>query len=275
MTAVSPWVSISPERVTVNGHPLTVEGEGRGLLSGVYRKFVGDYPKFYKMDTLSKVGFLAAELLLQAGGDSSDEDSHRAVILFGRSGSVCSDRLFQQTIAAPDSFFPSPSLFVYTLPNIVTGEIAIRHHYHGETAFYLLSRRDEQLMRQTVEASLLDPDTRSVLSGWVDCQDEDHFEAYLTLTSKQQNFQIMEEIKLELKKQIIEVLNLEDLKPEDIGDDEPLFGEGLGLDSIDALELIVMIEKNYGIKLKNPADGKEVFRSVSTMAAFVSENRQK
>ena len=81
----------------------------------------------------------------------------------------------------------------------------------------------------------------------------------------------MEELIIELKKKIIEVLNLEDVLPEDIENDAPLFGEGLGLDSIDALELIVMMEKVYGIKIKDPAAGK----SINTMAEFVSKNRTK
>lgn len=85
----------------------------------------------------------------------------------------------------------------------------------------------------------------------------------------------MEELIVELKKQIIEVLNLEDVKPEDIDNDSPLFGEGLGLDSIDALELIVLMEKNYGIKIKDPSAGKEIFKSVNTMAEYISKNRKK
>lgn len=85
----------------------------------------------------------------------------------------------------------------------------------------------------------------------------------------------MEELIEKLKEQIIEALNLEDVKPEDIDNDAPLFGEGLGLDSIDALELIVLIEKNYGIKLGNPAQGREIFKSVNTMADFISKNRTK
>ncbi len=85
----------------------------------------------------------------------------------------------------------------------------------------------------------------------------------------------MEELIQELKGKIIEVLNLEDVTPEDIDNDAPLFGEGLGLDSIDALELIVMMEKEYGIKLKNPAEGKEIFKSVSVMAQYVNEHRTK
>ncbi len=82
-----------------------------------------------------------------------------------------------------------------------------------------------------------------------------------------------EELIEKLKKEIIEVLNLEDLTPADIDADSPLFGEGLGLDSIDALELIVLLERNYGIKLKDAAEGKEVFKSVSVMADYIEAHR--
>ena len=78
---------------------------------------------------------------------------------------------------------------------------------------------------------------------------------------------------LKLKQEIIEVLNLEDIKPEDIDNDAPLFGEGLGLDSIDALELIVLMEKNYGIKLQDPAKGKEIFKSINVMADYIQKSR--
>ena len=85
----------------------------------------------------------------------------------------------------------------------------------------------------------------------------------------------MEQLIEELKKQIIEVLNLEGMKPEDIDENAPLFGEGLGLDSIDALELIVMMEKNYGIKLANAAEGREIFKSVRIMAEYIQAHRTK
>jgi acyl carrier protein len=85
----------------------------------------------------------------------------------------------------------------------------------------------------------------------------------------------MEELVLELKQRIIDALNLEEMTPEDIETEAPLFGEGLGLDSIDALELIVLLEKNYGIRLANPAEGKEIFKSVASIAAYVNEHRTK
>ena len=85
----------------------------------------------------------------------------------------------------------------------------------------------------------------------------------------------MDELIVELKTEIIKVLNLEGMTPDDIADDSELFGEGLGLDSIDALELIVLLEKNYGIKLKDPAQGKEIFKSVHVMAEYIQANRTK
>ena len=85
----------------------------------------------------------------------------------------------------------------------------------------------------------------------------------------------MEVLKQELKSKIIEVLNLEDIAIADINDDDALFGDGLGLDSIDALELIVMLDKDYGIKLVDPKEGKMIFRSIETMAAYIAENRVK
>lgn len=85
----------------------------------------------------------------------------------------------------------------------------------------------------------------------------------------------MEDLVLKLKEQIIEALNLEEMTPADIENDAPLFGEGLGLDSIDALELIVLLEKDYGIRLANPAEGKAIFKSMNTIAEYVEKNRKK
>ena len=85
----------------------------------------------------------------------------------------------------------------------------------------------------------------------------------------------MEALVDQLKEEIIDVLNLEDMSPADIDENAPLFGEGLGLDSIDALELIVLMEKNYGIKLNDPNKGKEIFRSIRVMAEYIAANRTK
>lgn len=85
----------------------------------------------------------------------------------------------------------------------------------------------------------------------------------------------MEELVTNLKQQIIDALNLEGMTPDQIDNDAPLFGEGLGLDSIDALELIVILDKYYGIKLSSPAEGKAVFKSVNSIADYIQKNRTK
>ena len=85
----------------------------------------------------------------------------------------------------------------------------------------------------------------------------------------------MNELIQTLKEQIIDALNLEEITPADIDNDAPLFGDGLGLDSIDALELIVILDRHYGIKLANPAEGKAIFKSISSIADYVAKNRTK
>ena len=85
----------------------------------------------------------------------------------------------------------------------------------------------------------------------------------------------MEDLINKLKKEVVSVLNLEDVKPDDINPDAPLFGDdGLGIDSIDALELIVHLEKNYGLKIENPRDGKKIFYSIKAMADYITENKR-
>ena len=83
------------------------------------------------------------------------------------------------------------------------------------------------------------------------------------------------ELKLQVKKQIVEFLNLINVKPEDIKDDEPLFGTGLGLDSIDSIELIVLLSREYGINIQDPKEGRKVLVDINTMAAYIEKHRTK
>ena len=168
-------VTITPEGLTIDGKVQPTTATGKSLLTELYRAHVGDYPKFYKMDGLSKLGFLTSELLMRCEHDGQQtEDEHRAVILFNHSASIDTDQHYLTSIQ-PGNYFPSPSLFVYTLPNIVTGEIAIRHHLHGETSFYCLASRNEQLMTRIQQAALSDSATTSMITGWIDYEDETHF----------------------------------------------------------------------------------------------------
>ncbi len=165
-------IIITPTQVTLCGETLPTESTGEALLTELYRNYVGDYPKFFKMDTLSRLGFVASELLLNKEGNRFVEREDRAIIFANRTGSLKDDTDYNHTINDADNYYPSPALFVYTLPNIVTGEIAIRNHYYGETAFYLLD--NEGPLDMLVETSIVKP-TTSVLAGWIECPNKDAF----------------------------------------------------------------------------------------------------
>lgn len=178
-------VHITPNEVKVDGMVLRHNESGSALLTELYRAHIGDYPKFFKMDTLSRLGFVASELLLQAeGAERFVPREDRAVVFFNRSASLQADTAYQETIQDPDNFYPSPAAFVYTLPNIVTGEIAIRNKYFGETSFIVLEEYDETVVARQLQNAFQDPMTKSILGGWLDCIDENHFEAKLSLVEK-------------------------------------------------------------------------------------------
>lgn len=175
-------VHLSEKDVTVDGVKLAVTSMGKALVTELYKKTGGDYPRFYKMDLLCRIGLVATQLLLKAEEiTTSDAAEHRAVVIVGRSGSIHADLNYLTSIMHADDFFPSPERFVYTLPNIVTGEIAMRYHYHGETSFYLLPTRDTSIVSDIVQSAFLDPDTTSVIGGWIDCETDNRFEAELSI----------------------------------------------------------------------------------------------
>lgn len=187
-------IRITPEEVILDqrkiweGKEELGEQEGlehHSLLTSLYKQMIGDYPKFYKMDGLSRLGFVASEILLNA--EKGETDKERAIIFFNHSSSIASDRNYKESINDKDNYFPSPSIFVYTLPNIVTGEIAIRNHFHGETSFFILPDKDERMMEEILQASCRDAQNKSFLTGWIDYEDERHFEADLKI-KKMRNY---------------------------------------------------------------------------------------
>jgi 3-oxoacyl-[acyl-carrier-protein] synthase-1 len=168
-------VIIRPDETILNGSKISAAN-----IMGLYREFVGDYPKFFKMDPLCKLGFLGAELLLKDVSAEQREDG--AIILFNRSGSLVADRNYQKTLSA-ENYFPSPALFVYTLANIVTGEIAIRHKIYGESSFYILSEPDQAVMDEVVNSAYLTSHPTFILTGWIEYNDESDYVANLKLVT--------------------------------------------------------------------------------------------
>lgn len=162
---------ITNDQVLVNDRVILERTAGDdNWLATIYRSTGMQYPKFFKMDRLCKIGTLAAELLLKdIDFDREEVKADWAIVLMNSASSLDDDRQYQTTIADADNYYPSPAVFVYTLANIVTGEIAIRHKIGGESSFYVFQSYNEEqlddLIGQTFQAN---PELTHIVCGWVD-----------------------------------------------------------------------------------------------------------
>lgn len=235
-----------------------------------YRALADPNMKFSKMDDLCKLAYVASCELLS--GHRPDCPAERiGVVMANRSASLDSDRRHQAIIDAGDGCGASPAVFVYTLPNIMLGQVAIKHGLKGESTFFAFPDKSSNFIREYAASLIAEGRMDAVLWGWCEF-DGGSYDCELTLTEKTgQN--TMEDLELQLKQQIIEALNLEEITADEIATDAPLFGDGLGLDSIDALEITLLLEKHYGIRLANPAQAKPIFYSVATLADYIRKNR--
>ncbi|MDR1406500.1 MAG: 3-oxoacyl-ACP synthase [Tannerella sp.] len=167
---VHKYCRIADGCASVNGQPV-FDGKEAGngnFLTSLYRSLKTNYPKFFKMDHLSKLGFLASELIF--GEDALRFTPRRdiAVICFNRSSSLDTDRAYQDIIRCDEDYFPGPSVFVYTLPNIVTAEIAIRNKIYGETSFHVCERFDATQIAVTANRVFRNENVRYALVAWVE-----------------------------------------------------------------------------------------------------------
>ena len=172
---INAYSRITNQGVWVNGKeiPILNANENAPFLDNIYRTLGMEYLKFFKMDKLSKAGLLGAELVMNASKIERDiPKQDHALICFNRSSSLHNDTLYQQTIHDESNYFPSPSVFVYTLANIVAGEIAIRNKIQGETSFYLT----EKFSPEQLYFSILDAFNNSAISallcGWIDYHED-------------------------------------------------------------------------------------------------------
>jgi hypothetical protein len=151
------------------------------FLLSVYRHLGIDYPKFYKMDRLSKLGWLAAEILLK---DSFNIEKYEAgevgVILANASSSLDTDIKYYESVKE----IPSPALFVYTLPNIVIGEICIRHNFKGENAFFIADEFNAGFIEKYVSNLINNNILQACICGWVELLD-DQYKSVLFLVEKE------------------------------------------------------------------------------------------
>lgn len=162
---ITSYCRIKNKEIFVNGKKVSVPEASSSFFTEAYRHLEINYPKFHKMDNLSKLGIIATEAVLQ-GSDflkrNSPEDV--AIIMSNKASSLDTDRNYQLTISNKDQYLPSPAIFVYTLPNIMIGEIAIKHKVKGENAFFVTDAFDPQLL---VNQAQITP-SKAFICGWAD-----------------------------------------------------------------------------------------------------------
>lgn len=151
------------------------------FLRSLYDRYNGQYPKFHKMDLLSKLGWAATEILLQDMPMNGYQPEETGVILANKSSSLDTDERYYETV----SEIASPALFVYTLPNIVIGEISIRHGFKGENAFFVTDLFDVELVRGYVQQLVNTGAVNACICGWVE-QYHDQYEAALFLVERKE-----------------------------------------------------------------------------------------
>ena len=134
----------------------------------VYKQEAINYPKFYKMDSLSKLGFLAAELVFKASAIEGYRPETIGIVVSNSSASLDTDMAHCGTIDDRSSYFPSPSIFVYTLPNIVIGEICIKNKIKGENAFFITEKFDGKLMAGYISELFINKRVEACLCGWTE-----------------------------------------------------------------------------------------------------------
>lgn len=135
----------------------------------VYKSLELNYPKFHKMDHLSKLAFLASEMILK-----NNDHSKTALVFANKSSSLDTDFKYQESINSKENYFPSPAIFVYTLPNICVGEISIKHKMQTENAFFILDEFDEDFLNTYSAQILQSGKTEKVLCGWVELYQESY-----------------------------------------------------------------------------------------------------
>jgi hypothetical protein len=175
---------IRPRGVTKNGNPVM---ENNGIdpidfLDQIYERSGFKYPRFYKMDNLGKLGFLASEILLQGSDMQRYSPEDVGVVLCNASASLDTDIRYYKTVQE----IPSPALFVYTLPNIVIGEICIRNQFKGENAFFVFREMNVPFITQYVKNLMNNNILRCCICGWMELLEKD-YKAVLFLVENSAN----------------------------------------------------------------------------------------
>lgn len=184
-TYIKSFCTIQKNEVSLNGDVIfsTEPTVFSDFSKKTYQHLEMNYPKFFKMDNLSKLAFLGAELLLKSENDTSKENN-TALVFANKSSSLDTDVKYQNSISDSENYYPSPAVFVYTLPNICLGEISIKHQLKSENSFFIFADYDPAFMEKYSSILLQTQKAEKVLCGWVEYYNEE-YKAFLYLVDKQ------------------------------------------------------------------------------------------
>lgn len=175
---------VCPKGVYLNGNQLFNTSEEENPLKSAYQQLNVDYPKFYKMDVLSKMAFIGTEILLPFFPKELDQENDLQLVFANSSASQNTDNLFVESYEQLNK--PSPSLFVYTLPNIVTGELCIRHKWYGENCFFIEEAFNPDHFIEWSQIAL-NKGNNSCLCAWVEAKTNGEQECFLFLLTDSEN----------------------------------------------------------------------------------------
>ena len=180
---INSFCQISNQEVCLNDELIfrSIESDFNVFAKEIYQKFEIQYPKFHKMDALCKLAFLSSEFVL-----NQNYNPETAIILANHSSSLDTDVKHQKTIQNQENYFPSPAVFVYTLPNITIGEISIRHQLKSESAFFVDENYPIELIHQQAEYLIKSGKTTQVLCGWTEYF-QNNYQAFVYLVGKEGN----------------------------------------------------------------------------------------
>ena len=181
---ISKFIKIENNTIWLNGEKVFSAGpdiDFRTFLKVLYRRYAVKYLKFFKMDNLSKLGFLASEILLEGQGLIKRYPNDKIGVILSNSNSTLDiDQQYYDLIKDSDNYFPSPALFVYTLPNIMIGEICIKNKFRGESATFIMKEYDPNITVDYIKNLFLQNKIKVCIAGFVDYT-KDNYDAFLYL----------------------------------------------------------------------------------------------
>lgn len=189
---INHFLHFSGNKVIVDDNCVFELGEDENyvqLTKRIFNETDKSYSKYYKMDRISKLAFLSSELLLKQATLSAVNNEKVALVFSNSSATIETDTKFQNSIKE----IPSPATFVYTLPNIMVGEICIRNNFKGENLFFIEPKFNANLIVDNVQLLFVNSDTELVLTGWVDFYSPENYSCYMTIISKEEKGLVLSE----------------------------------------------------------------------------------